>query len=308
VPPHGGQALAGDRHHVRGTGGQPHAVIAADQDAVARRGLADVEDCRQRNTGGHFDHGRVSRGTAHAEQDRPRLFRRADRGEALGPEQGEHRQLGERRRVGQQRGQVRDAEIAGQDLASRRDWPLAVDAADQRAGFSRDEPVGHLGHAGYLAQAGLGRDGRLQRPVRQLVARDPDHDLLGPDGLGHKRGTAEDEVGRADHEHLVFDAARLALGGVDDHDRRAVVVLRVLHHRAELAREGKRRTTLAAQVDLLGHGDQFLGGEPGQRAEDVAVGFQIEPGHPVEAGRQPGSPDPHDRRRVNATDRAHCHS
>src|SRR6185437_98709 len=62
------------------------------------------------------------------------------------------------------------------------------------------------------------------------------------------------------------------------------------------------------QVDLLGHGDQFLGGKPGQRTEDVAVCFQVEPGHPVEPGRQPGGPDPHDRRGIEAPDRAHRHS
>jgi len=138
---------------------QPHAVIAADQDADRPAGAWQMsKDCRQAgNTGGHFDHGRVSRGTAHAgSRTVPGSSGRANRGEALGPEQGEHRSWANVDRVGQHRGQVRDAGInsLAKDLASRRDRPLAVDAADQRAGFSRDEPVGHLGHAGYLAQAG----------------------------------------------------------------------------------------------------------------------------------------------------------
>ena len=63
----------------------------------------------------------------------------------------------------------------------------------------------------------------------------------------------------------------------------------------ELAREGECRAALAAQVDLLGHGDQLFDGKPGQAAEDVAVRRQVKPGHPVKARGQPGRPDPHDR-------------
>ena len=74
---------------------------------------------------------------------------------------------------------------------------------------------------------------------------------------------------------------RLALGGVDDHDGGAVAVLRGLDHCRQLAREGKRRTALAPQVDLFGHVDQFFDGKPGQWAEDLAMGVQVEPRHPV---------------------------
>ena len=120
----------------------------------------------------------------------------------------------------------------------------------------------------HLAQARLGRDGCLDRPVGQFVARHADDDLVCAEGLGHQGRPAEDEVRRADHEHLVFDAARLALGGVDDHDRRAVAGLGGLDHRPELAREGNaappwpRRSTCSAieissSTDSLGSGPKI---------------------------------------------------
>jgi hypothetical protein len=136
-------------------------VIAADQDAVSRRRLADIQHGRQRNADGRFDHCRVRRGSTHAQQDGTRLFRRADRSETLGPEQGEHGQLSECRCVRQQGRQVVHAEVAGKNLAPRGYRPFPVDAAHQRAGLPRDEPIGQLNDAGHFAQARFGRNGRL---------------------------------------------------------------------------------------------------------------------------------------------------
>ncbi len=107
-------------------------MIAADQDAVARGRLADVQDRGQRQAGGHLDHGGMRGGAAHAEQDGAGLVHGADRGETLRSQQREYRELGERGGVGQQGGQVVHADVAGQDLGSRRDCPLAVDGADPR--------------------------------------------------------------------------------------------------------------------------------------------------------------------------------
>ena len=47
----------------------------------------------------------------------------------------------------------------------------------------------------------------------------------------------------------------------------------------------------AAQVDLLGHGDELVGGEPGQLAEDRLIGVEVDVLHSVEASEQPRLPD-----------------
>ena len=229
-PPHGGQAFPGDRRRVGRARGQPHAVIAADQRTVTRGGLADVQDRGQRNP----------RWAPPPRPDAPPIRRRSAGPSLALPACRPRRNA--RARAGRARPAARtsmlelDSSVGRSStpksltrtFSSGRYRPFAVEAADQCARLPRDEPVGQLNYAGHLAQARLGRDGRLNRPVRQFVAGHPDDDLLGTDSLSHERGAAQDEVWRADHEHLVLDAARLALGGVDDHDRLAVVRLGVV--------------------------------------------------------------------------------
>src|SRR6478736_3891 len=98
------------------------------------------------------------------------------------------------------------AKRSGPSRASTASW-ANVPALDSSVGRSatpkslaRILRPGGTGRLPLIPQTRLGRDGRLDRPVRQFVARDPDHDLFGADGLGHQRRAAEDEVGRADHE------------------------------------------------------------------------------------------------------------
>jgi hypothetical protein len=107
-------------------------VVPADQDAISGGCLADIQDRTERDPGGAFHDGGVLRRPADAQQDGAGLLRHANRGEPLGPEQREDRDLRERRRVGEQGGEVVHALLRGERLAARRDRLLAVDAADKR--------------------------------------------------------------------------------------------------------------------------------------------------------------------------------
>ena len=233
---------------------------------------------------------------AHAEQDGAGLLGHADRGVALRTQQGQHGQLGVGLGVGQQGGQPAHPALGGQHLAARRDRGLAVDGPDQGAALARDEPLRHLDDPHQVPQTRLGRHGRFQRPVGQFVAGHPDHDLFRPDGLGRERGPAEDQVGRPHQQHLVLEAAGLTFGGVDHHDRRLVLLVRGVDDRLQLAGERERRTAVAAQVDLVAHGHDVGVRQPRQPSEQIPVGLQVQPRVAVEPGRQPGGPDPHDRR------------
>ena len=97
---------------------QPFAVVAADQDPIAHLRAADVEHHAQRNPGGDLHDRRAGHRAAHGEQDRARLVGGAGRGVAVGTEHGEHGQLREGLRVGQQGGQAVHAGVAGPPLAA----------------------------------------------------------------------------------------------------------------------------------------------------------------------------------------------
>ena len=295
------------RHDVGVLGRQPHPVVAADQHAVTRGRLADVENGTERHAGGHLDDCRAGGGSAHTEQDGAGFLRHADRRITLGPEQREHGELREGLGVGQQRRQAVHAALGRERLTARRHRALPVDGPDQGAALSRDEPLRHFDDPHQVPQARLRGDGRIQRPVGQLVARHPDDDLLGPDRLRRQRGTGQDQVGRPHQEHLVLEASWLALGGVDHHDRRLTALARRVDDGLQLAGGRECRAAVTAQIDLLRHRDELGLRQPRQPAEQVPVGLQVQPRIPIEPSGHPGCSDPHDGRGGGASRGSRLH-
>src|SRR5579863_5834809 len=64
-----------------------------------------------------------------------------------------------------------------------------------------------------------------------------------------------------------------------------------VQHGSELARNGKRGPSAAAQVDPFGHVNQPLGGEARQPAEDHVVSGKVQPPAAVQAGGETGPAD-----------------
>ncbi len=166
----------------------------------------------------------------------------------------------------------------------------AVHGVDQGARLPGYEPVGQFDHAHHALEGGLSGGGFADRPGSQRIG-DADEDVFRLKRPGCGRRAAQYQVGRPEQQHLVLGAARLAFGRIDDdHGCPLAGTGRVLHG-SELARDGKRGTSAAAQVDSLGHLDELLGGKARQPAEDQVVRGQVYPPEPVQAGGQAGLPD-----------------
>jgi len=120
--------------------------------------------------------------------------------------------------------------------------------------------------------------------VRALAGH-PDHDPAGTQRPGRHQRTGQYQVRRPGQQHLVLDAARLALGGVHHDQRMAPAALRGLGHRGQLAGERERRAATATQVDLAGPADQLGLGQRWGGAEGGAVAGQIQAAGPVQASR-----------------------
>ncbi len=277
------QSGPGDRHVVGELGGQPHPVVAADQHAVVRGRLADIQYRAERDAGGHFHHGGAAGGAADGQQDGARLVRGAVGGVAFLPQHGEDGQLGERLGVGQQRGQPVHSALRGPALLARRQCDLAVHGVDQGAPLTRYEPVGHLDHADDLLEVRFS-PGRLGHRGRHGAVRHPDDDHLGGQGPRGQQRTTQHQVGRTEQQHLVLGAARLALGAVDQDHRFALAGGRVVDHRTHLAGERERGPATAPQVDAFHHFDQLARGHTAHGPKDLLMRREINALKAIQAG------------------------
>ena len=247
----------------------------------ARRNLAQVEYLAQAAPGRYLHHRGTAGRAADGQQDGTRLRARAGRGIALRTEHREHRQLGEGLGVGQQGGTSVNPALAGPDLAARRKRRAAVDGVDQGAGLAGHESLGNLHYPRHPPQGRLGRH-RLPHRTSDQGIGDADDERVRPQRPCRRQGPVQDEVRRPQQQHPVLLAPRLAFGAVHHDDRSALARPGRPQHGREFPRDRERGAAAAAQVGLLGQGDQ-LSGLVSRHARRTRPGRS--PGPPGRAGR-----------------------
>ena len=140
------QAGPADRDVIGRLAAQPHAVVAAHQDAFGWLGPAEVEYLAQRHAGRDLDHRWPADRPPDREQHGSGLVCRPGRGISSRPGQRQHGQLRERLRIGEQGGKAVHPAIAGPGLAAGGEGCLAVDRVHQGAALAGHEPVRHGHH------------------------------------------------------------------------------------------------------------------------------------------------------------------
>ncbi len=244
----------------------PRSAVAADEDGLRsprRRGpVGDVDEGRPPV---HLDHA----GMRHRARDRDEgsagVLHEAVGAEGIGPRPGDHRDVGQRLGVVDQRAAAADAEGGALVGSEGRQGATRVDPADERRLLPGDEAVGrpheHLGDRRASRRGPFGH-GRRDGGGDLLAAfGHADRDPTGAARRGEELGAVEHQVRRAQQEQLVLVAVRLALHRVDED--RAAPAGGVRH--GQLDRRREPGPAAPRQARGLQHRHERLTPSPGAR-------------------------------------------